>query len=289
MTGTAAIAFPGQGGDWQAAVSQLREHGGHPLVQALADRLGTSSWDELDGLDTRNAQPATYVAGLVGPVAEQVRPRHAALAMGHSLGEITAAAWAGAIEPIAGLDLMVARGAIGHAFQTERPGAMVAVNRWDATRVEWLRRSVQADTGLVLDVAVTNSPSQLVLSGDERAVDLATERANDEGAVARRLPIGGAYHSTLMAPAVPRFREQVTAAVTAAPSVPVLSSTQQHLMRSTEDLVDGLTRSLVLAVHWPATVAAARVFGVEQAHEAGPGDTLTRLARFAPELVIVRP
>lgn len=285
VTGPRAIAFPGQGGDWRAAVVTLRDQAGHPLVAALADRLGTAAWDTLDGLDTAIAQPVVYVAGLVGPAAET----DAVLAMGHSLGEITAAAWAGAITPEAGLDLMVARGALGAAGQAGRPGAMVAINRWDAGRVEWLRRTIQAEQTGILDVAVTNSPTQIVLSGDAALVDLAVERANAEGAVARRLPIGGAYHSTLMVPAVEGFRSAVEAAVSGPPRVPVLSSTLQRVLETPEDLVDGLTRSLVLAVDWPATAAAAAAAGVHRAVEAGPGDTLSRLARFAPELAIDHP
>ena len=285
VTGPRAIAFPGQGGDWRAAVDVLRARAADPLVTALAERFGSSDWDQLDGLDTAVAQPVVYVAGLAGPADAG----DAVLAMGHSLGEITAAAWAGAIEREAGLDLMVARGALGAAGQAERPGAMAAINRWDAPQVEWLRRTVQADIGGVLDVAVTNSATQIVLSGDAALVEAAIERANGAGAVARLLPIGGAYHSSLMAPAVDGFRAAVAAAVTAPPRVPVLSSTLQQLLRTREELVEGLTRSLVLAVDWPATVTAAAAFGVERAVEAGPGDTLSRLARFAPQLAIDHP
>lgn len=286
VTGRRAIAFPGQGGDWRAAVEILRAQAAEPLVGALADRLGTRDWDALDGLDTAIAQPVIYVAGLVGPASAV---SDAVLAMGHSLGEITAAAWAGAIEPEAGLDLMVARGALGSAGQAERPGAMAAVNRWGSTEVEWLRRTVQADLGGALDVAVTNSATQIVLSGDAALVDAAVERANAAGAVARLLPIGGAYHSSLMAPAVDGFRAAVAAAVSGPPRVPVLSSTLHRTLDTPEDLVDGLTRSLVLAVDWPATVAAAAALGVDRALEAGPGDTLSRLARFAPALAIDHP
>jgi [acyl-carrier-protein] S-malonyltransferase len=291
VTSTRAIAFPGQGGDWSAAVRTLTATPDHPLVGALADRLGTDRWSELDGLDTRNAQPVVYVAGLVGPVAGALTAAgDIALAMGHSLGEITAAAWAGAIEPVAGLDLMVARGALGHEGQERRPGAMAAINRWDAPAVEWLRRGIVGrEAGTVLDVAVVNSPTQLVLSGDARAVEAAVAAANEAGAVARRLPIGGAYHSSLMAPSVDAFRDRVAAAVTADPRVPVLSSTLQRAMASVDDLVDGLARSLVLAVDWPATVDAAVAAGIDEAVEAGPGDTLGRLGRFLSQLPIVAP
>jgi [acyl-carrier-protein] S-malonyltransferase len=289
VTGSLAIAFPGQGGDWNAAIATLASAPAHPLVRALADRLGTDAWQQLDGLDTRNAQPVVYVAGLVGPasVARTTSDVDVAVAVGHSLGELTAAAWAGALDPVDGLDLMVERGALGHRLHADRPGAMVAVNRWSRAQVDELRRSVEADLDGTLEVAVVNSPTQIVLSGDAALVDAATARANAAGAVARRLPIGGAYHSSLLAPAVPGFRARLATAVRATPSVPVVSSTLQRPLTTVEDLVDGLAQSLVLAVDWPATVETVVALGPTRALEAGPGDTLGRLARFAPALEIV--
>lgn len=286
MTGALAIAFPGQGGDWGAAVATLAAVADHPLVAALGERLGTHRFEELDGLDTRNAQPVIYVAGLVGAgaAAEGVT-----VAVGHSLGEITAAAWAGAIEHEAGLDVMVERGQLGHRANASRPGAMAAVNRWDEARVEELRAAVIDELGGVLEVAVVNSPTQIVLSGDAELVRAATERANAQGAVARALPIGGAYHSSLLADAVDGFRALLAGAVVRPPRVPVVSSTLQRPLVTTDELVDGLARSLVLPVHWPRTTEAVVAAGAARAVEAGPGDTLRRLARFAPALEIVAP
>lgn len=288
VVGPAAIGFPGQGGDWRAGVATLEAFPAHPLVQALADRLGTGAWLELDPLDTRNAQPVTYVAGLVGAVADQP-PAPIAVAIGHSLGEITAAAWAGAIEPVDGLDLMVARGRIGHELHRERPGAMAAVMRWDGARVEWLRRRILAEVPGVLEVAVVNSDTQRVLSGDALLVERAVELANAEGAVARLLPIGGAYHSPLLVPGVDRFARQVREAVQRDPRVAVVSSTSPRPHVEAADLAESLVRSLVLPVDWPAAVAAAVAAGAERLLDAGPGDTLTRLARFLPDLPASEP
>lgn len=277
-----AVAFPGQGGDWRAALGVLAAHADHPLVRALAERLGTDRWEELDGLDTRNAQPVVYVSGLAGAVPPPGPSIVAAI--GHSLGEITAAAWCGSIDPTAGLDLVVARAELGHAADARRPGAMAAVMRTTASEVEWLRRRVLAEHHGVLEVAVVNSPGQHVLSGDEALVGAAVDLANDEGAVARRLPIGGAYHSPLLVPELDRFRTLVAAAVTATPPLPLVSSTSARAVVDADDLVDTVVRSLVLPVHWDATVRAALDLGATQALDAGPGDTLVRLARFLPDL-----
>lgn len=277
--GRTAIGFPGQGGDWGAAVELLGSHGDHPLVQALADRLGTDAWRDLDGLDTRNAQPVVYVTGLVGPAATADPGRYEAV-IGHSLGEITAAAWAGAIDPLAGLDLVVTRAALGHQQHAARAGAMAVVMRWSAAKVEWLRRSVLAEHPGILEVAVVNSPEQVVLSGDQALVEVAVEQAIADGAVARFLPIGGAYHSPLMVGTLDRFRAEATAAVTAEPQVPLVSSTSARVVDGAEDLVDVLTRSLVLPVRWPDAAAALAALGITDVIDGGPGDTLVRLGRF---------
>jgi [acyl-carrier-protein] S-malonyltransferase len=286
VTDPLAIAFPGQGGDWRAVVATLHEHAAHPLAIALAEALGTDRWEDLDGLDTRVAQPAVYVAGLVAAPAAGPGGEAITVALGHSLGEITAAAWAGAIDPMAGLALTVERGRLGDATQRRRPGAMAAINRWSEAQVDELRRELlERDEGELV-VGVINSPTQLVLSGDLALIERAAAEANARGAVARRLPISGAYHSPLMAELLAGFRTEVERAVTAAPSVPVLSSTLQQAMTTPDALIDGLSRALVLPVDWPRTVAAA---GVARAIDAGPGDTLTRLARFVPGLQMVQP
>lgn len=272
MEHAVGIAFPGQGGNWAATVRRLRDRRDHPLVQALREKLGSEP-EELDGLDTRHAQPAVYVAGLVGD------PIEADLAVGHSMGEITAAAWTGAIEELTGLDLLLTRADLGHRAHTGRPGAMAAVNRWDRNRVERLRREVQFASGEVLDIAVVNSETQIVVSGDVSAVDLAVDLANERGAVARRLPIGGAYHSTLLVGVVPAFRTAVRAAVTADPRVPVVSSTTAEVVDDAEQLVESLVRGLVGTVDWPGTLSALVDRGVSTLIDAGPGDTLLRLGR----------
>lgn len=281
VTGSFAIGFPGQGGDWQAGIAVLAANPAHSLVVALAERLGHDSWSDLDGLDTRNAQPVVYVAGLVGAAARRSGPT---VALGHSLGEITAAAWAGAIGPVAGLDLVVARAELGHHRHHDRPGAMAAVMRWDGAQVEWLRRRVLAQQAGILDVAVINSPTQRVLSGDEALVAAAIERCNAEGGVARRLPIGGAYHSSLMVPALDGYRALVKAAVATDPRVPIVSSTTGQVSTTGPDVADSLVRGLVLPVDWPSVIATAADLGVTAAIDAGPGDTLRRLARFLPAI-----
>ena len=276
-----ALAFPGQGGDWPAALATLDAHPDDPLVRALGHRLGTDRWGDLDPLDTRHAQPVVFTAGLVGSAA---RTTEAVVAIGHSLGEITAATWAGALEPEAGLDLVITRARLGHRAHRSRPSSMAVLMRWTTQDVEWLRRRVLAGRSGLLEVAVRNSPEQVVLTGDTALVEAAVALANDEGAVARLLPIDGAYHCSFLVDEVAAFEAAARAAMTADPRVPVVCSTAPGPWSTASDLARVVSRSLVLPVLWPEAVATAAAAGATVLVDAGPGSTLARLARFLPDL-----
>jgi [acyl-carrier-protein] S-malonyltransferase len=282
VTGTRAIGFPGQGGDWKAGLRILAANPDHPLVGSLADAFGTGDWSDLDPLDTRHSQPVVFVSGLVAADAAGIGPDQVDAVIGHSLGEVTAACFAGAISRRDALALVQARAELGHAQHDGRPGSMVAIMRLDQVAVEWIRRTAVADRGGVLDVAVTNSATQIVLSGDAATADRAVELAEAAGAVPRRLPIGGAFHSALMLPAVQPFADRIRAVVAADPSVPIVTSTTVTVARRAEELPDLLARSLVLPVDWPAALATLATLGIETTTDIGPGDSLTRLAKHVP-------
>ena len=233
------MTFPGQGVEPYDLARILDEHAGHPLVERLGALLGTGAWDALDLLDTRVAQPAVYTASLVQATAADASSVGAGsfVAMaGHSLGELTACAFAGAFAAQAGLDLVVRRAELGHALHERRPGRMLVVMRLDAPTVEWVRRVVVARGVGVLEVAVVNGPGQYVLSGDLEATAVALDVIAEAGGVGRPLTIGGAYHSPLMADAVGPFADAVAALALRDPVVPVVSCTTQALVTSRDHI-----------------------------------------------------
>lgn len=280
------VAFPGQGVDPLDLAATLHEHRDHPLVSALAATLGTRAWDDLDLLDTRVAQPAVYVAGLVQVQADGPDPTSCVAVLGHSLGELAAYALAGAYSAEAGLGLVVQRAALGFEADAHRAGRMVVVMRLDAAQVEWVRRAVVGRGLGVLEVAVVNGPGQFVLSGDVTAAEAALDEIAALGGVGRALAIGGAYHSPLLADAVDPFRHAVAGTVTADPVVPVVSCTTQQVVRTAEDVATSLARALVLPVRWEPTLTAAAALGATTLIDAGPSRTLANLARFAPVLPV---
>lgn len=275
-----ALACPGQGVDPRDVARVLENHRDHPLVLALARHTARRRWADADLTDTRLAQPAIVCASVLAGAARQA---DACAAVGHSLGELAAAALAGAFTAEDALELAVERARLGSACHEQRPGLMLVVMRLDEAGVERLRNDAIADCGGTLDLAVVNGVGQLVLSGDARTAEHAVGLAAGRGAVARPLPIGGAYHSELVADAVEPFRRAL-AAVTRAPDVPVVSCTSAQALTTAQAVVDGLAGSLVLPVRWPKAVAAALATGADHLVDVGPGRTLANLANHDPTL-----
>jgi len=277
-----ALAFPGQGGDWIDTLDVLRAHADHPLVAAVRDALDRVTLDDLDPLDTGVAQPCVYAASVLS--ADTYDGPDPVATIGHSLGEVAALTVAGALDVDAGLQLVLARAEAGRRQQADRPGAMVALMRIEPTAIEWIRREAMADTGGVLDVAVVNGAEQVVLSGDPEAAERAAELGFEHEAVVHRLPIGGAYHSSLMLPMVPAFGDAVGAAPWRDPAVPVVSSTALRTLTTADEIRTWLPRAIVLPVRWLDALAVLAGLGVEHAVDVGPGRTLHNLARHDPVL-----
>jgi [acyl-carrier-protein] S-malonyltransferase len=288
-TTNAAVGFPGQGVDPVDAARVLADHRDDELVELLVEHLrerdlgaGVPGADAF--VDTRVAQPAIVVAGLLTASSAGDPP----LAVGHSLGEITACAHAGVLTPSAALDLVGERARLGHGVHQARPGLMVALMRLDHDQVEWVRRMAVGQAGGILDVAVVNSPRQTVLTGDVATAEAAVEAAFAAGGVARRLGIGGAFHSPLLAPHVAAFRSAVLGAGVAPPRWPIVCSTGPTYSSGAtpEEVADGLAAALVRPVDWPGAVGRAAALGATSLLDAGPGRTLVNLGKHLPALPV---
>jgi malonyl CoA-acyl carrier protein transacylase len=260
-----ALLFPGQGSqtaDMQKAVDSHR-----PDLLELARSEVSDDLFERAAEGTRWAQPAIFCAALAG--YEVLKPRYeASLMAGHSLGEITALVAAGALEAPDGLRLVAARGRL---MQEARGGGMLAVRVREREPVE----QVAADTGLT--IANDNAPDQLVLSGATDALDRAEELLRERKVRAKRLPVGGAFHSPLMEPAVAPFRELVERIEFREPRVPVLSCVTAEPFG--DDVRERLVQALTSPVRWTAVMTTLQRLGATHYVETGPGRVLTNLVR----------
>jgi [acyl-carrier-protein] S-malonyltransferase len=273
------IAFPGQGVKAEALLLALRAHVRHPLVGRLLATFGAADPGGLDLGDTAVTQPATFAAG-IGAVDAAFGPDHRPpVVLGHSLGELTAAAYAGFLGTDEGFELAVDRGRLCRDQGRRRPGAMVAIVGADAGELEWLRRGVVAAHGGVLDVAGLNSARQTVLSGTPEAVAAAVRAAEERCLRAEVLPIPGGFHSSLMVDAVPAWRRHLDSADFREGTSPFVSAIDARPHTDPDQVREQLARGLVLPVRWQEAVRAVRELGVPGLVDAGPGTTLLKLGR----------
>jgi [acyl-carrier-protein] S-malonyltransferase len=273
------LAFPGQGNKRDAVVDALRAHRAHPLV---AELLAVFRADEPDALDlgsTAVAQPATYTAGVAAVESALGIPGGAPMVLGHSLGELTAAACGGFIDVRSGFQLAMRRGALCEEQNARRCGAMVAVMGTDLHGIEWLRRQVVGRTGGVLEVAGLNGRRQTVLSGDHRAVEECIRLAGEAGLLAEILPIGGSFHSPVMLPVIPAWREAVESHEFRAGGARFVSTVDAQVHSDPMEIRELLVRALLLPVRWLDTLHTVRREGVRRLLDAGPGTTLHKLGR----------
>ncbi len=295
-----AVLFPGQGSQYvgmgqevYAATAAARRVydaaavAGHGALQALAF---AGPAEELT--DTVNAQPALFVcsmacwAALVEALGEAVRP---AFAAGHSMGEYTALAVAGALTFDAGLRLVSERGRAMRAAGEAQPGMMAAVLGLDAAAVERVCRQAAAQTGGVVVVANDNAPGQVVISGTPEGVGAAGEAARAQGA--RRvvpLAVSIGAHSPLMERARARFAGVLAQAAVEPPAVPVIGNRQARPLATAAEVREELEGQLISPVRWTETIRYLVERGISTFIEVGPKDVLTGLGRrIAPEATFV--
>ncbi|MFC6090123.1 ACP S-malonyltransferase [Saccharothrix sp. BKS2] len=282
------IAFPGQGTKREAMVEALRRHHEHPLVAEFHAVVGTSDVGSLDFMDTAVAQPATYVAGIAAVEGAFGQLIDVPLVLGHSLGELTAAACAGVVDVWSGFALAVRRGELCRDHAVRTPGAMVAVMGAEADGIEWLRRQVLVCAGRVIEVAGINGRGQTVLSGDPESVKEVIRLAEDEGLKTNLLPIRGSFHSPLMIDVIAEWRDTVEAVEFREGAGTFVSTIDARVHSDPAEIRELLVRALLLPVRWREAVHTARQHGALRLWDAGPGDTLHKLGKrekivdFAP-------
>ncbi|HUF26240.1 MAG TPA: ACP S-malonyltransferase [Gemmatimonadaceae bacterium] len=288
------LLFPGQGSQKPGMGRDLAE--AFPAAAAVfaeADRAFGATLRELmfegpadELMLTHNAQPALLAHGAA--IWAVVRDRVAHLvqaAAGHSLGEFTAYHAAGALALAPALRLVRRRGELMYDTGVTRPGAMAALLGELSTPIEVLCERASA-AGLVVP-ANYNAPEQTVVSGEVAGVESVMAMAGKAGAKrAVRLPVSGAFHSPLMAPARQGLADAVDAAGFGRPSFPVVSNVTAEPVCTSEDARRLLLEQLTSAVRWTDVVRTLAARHPDALFvEMGPGSVLTGLLkRIAPAI-----
>lgn len=273
------IAFPGQGAKIAVTTAALHTHRNHWLVAQLLDRFGARNPEDLDLNETAVAQPTVYALGIAA-VESAFGPEFTPpLVLGHSLGELTAAACAGILDKATAFDLAITRGALCRKANLARPGAMIAVVAGDLTEVEWLRRHSLAESGGILEIAGVNSRRQAVLSGDLATVERAVRLGEEQYVRIEPLPISGGFHSPLMLAALPEWRCALESVEFRPPQTRFVSTIDACAHTDPAEIRELLVRALILPVRWRDAVCAVRDLGIPGLIDTGPGDTLAKLGR----------
>lgn len=275
-----ALVFPGQGSQRPAMGAPWRADPGWSLVERASDLLHRDVEQLLLDADaeqlraTSEAQLSTFLVSLLAWQALLTRPfLDVSVLAGHSLGELTALVAGGILTCDDGLALVNARGAAMQLAAEAAPGSMAAVLGLDDEVVQEICAGLD-------DVwsANTNAPAHVVVSGTVAGVAAATTPLRTAGA--RRvlpLPVGGAFHTPLMAPARARLEVALRKVSYAPPAVPVLSAVDVRLYG--DDVPETLSRQLTAPVRWRQVVEALPGYGVDTVVEIGPGGVLAGLVR----------
>jgi [acyl-carrier-protein] S-malonyltransferase len=288
---SAAFIFPGQGSqtvgmgkalaDAFPAARQVFEEVDAALGAALTRIIWEGPADQLTL--TENAQPALMATSLAAIRALEAEAgldlaRDVRFVAGHSLGEYSALAAAGAISVADTARLLRLR---GQAMQKAVPvgaGAMAALlglDYEDAAAV-----AAEAAQGEVCQAANDNGGGQVVVSGSKAAVERAVEIAKGRGAKrAMMLPVSAPFHCALMQPAADAMAEALARVTVKAPVVPVVANVVARAVTDPAEIVRNLVAQVTATVRWRECVAYMAGQGVTSFYEIGAGKVLSGLVR----------
>jgi [acyl-carrier-protein] S-malonyltransferase len=286
-----AFVFPGQGsqtvgmGKALADAFMSARHVFEEVDAALGENLTATMWEgPADKLTlTENAQPALMAVSLATMRVLQAEAgldlrRDAKFVAGHSLGEYSALAAAGAFTISDASRLLRIR---GRAMQQAVPvgtGAMAALlglSFEDAAAV-----AAEAAQGEVCQAANDNGGGQVVVSGHKAAVERALEIAKTKGAKrAMLLPVSAPFHCALMQPAADVMAEALAKTTVKAPVVPVIANVLAAPISDPQEIVRRLVEQVTATVRWRECVGFMASQGVNTFYEIGAGKVLTGLLK----------
>ena len=280
-----AYIFPGQGSQFPGMGKELYESSSEArdLMERANDILGFRLTDIMfAGTDedlraTKVTQPAiflhSYVLSQCHPAIEGKTP---AMVAGHSLGEFSALAAAGALSFGDALRLVSIRAREMQKCCEEVPGGMAAVIGLPDEAVEQI---CVGCSGTVVP-ANYNCPGQIVISGEKEAVEQACAMAKAAGARrALPLPVGGAFHSPLMEPARAALGKAIEAVEVREPVCPVYQNVTATPVTDPAVIKSNLLKQLTAPVRWTASVLRMVSDGAGRFTEIGPGSVLQGLVR----------
>ncbi len=310
MTAHIAFLFPGQGSQavgMGAGISEASE-AARRVFEAADEALGFSlstlcfSGPEDTLRETINAQPAivTVSLALLAALQEALSSTHSSswsspltpsFTAGHSVGEYAALVAAGALDMRDAIKLVRERGRLMHHEGTMCPGGMAAVIGMDEQPLQEVCREVSAQSSThpntnahmgIGQVAVANynAPGQIVISGEQSALNAAMNLAKARGA--RRvipLAVSGAFHSPVMQPASGGLAGAIASATVRDAAIPVISNITAAPLTRADDIREEMAQQIASPVQWIRTINYLTGTGITTFIEIGPGQALTGMVK----------
>jgi [acyl-carrier-protein] S-malonyltransferase len=288
-----ALIFPGQGSQRPGMGRPWLQHQSWSVVDRLSESTGRDLAALLTTADadvlraTRNSQIATYTLSLV--ILDAARraglaatPDAIGAVAGHSLGEYTALVAAGVLTAEAGGVLVTERGEAMQGAADSQPGTMAAVLGLDPGGVAKACEGVDGAW-----VANDNAPGQIVIAGTAAGVETAGVRAKDLGAQrVLALPVGGAFHTPLMAPAQSRLDAALATAVFGpadSATFAVVANVDATEHADADGWAGRLSAQLCQPVRWRESLIRLSGLGATQFLELGPGTELSGMVKRTVE------
>ena len=278
-----AFVFPGQGSQFPGMCKDLYD--AHKEAREMfrqADSLLGFSLSSVmfegtaeDLKQTKVTQPAVFLHSVVAQRLMTIEKPD--MVAGHSLGEFSALVACGALRFEDALLLVSARAQAMQAACEAHPGTMAAVLGLPDEQVDAICKNHK--DGVVV-AANFNCPGQIVISGEEEAIDAICPVFKEAGARrALRLPVGGAFHSPLMAPAAEDLKAAILKTEFNKPFCPIYQNVTAQASIEPEIIRENLLKQLTAPVRWTQSVQNMITDGATEFYEFGPGDVLKGLIR----------
>ena len=278
-----AFVFPGQGSQFPGMCKDLYD--AHKEAREMfrqADSLLGFSLSSVmfegtaeDLKQTKVTQPAVFLHSVVAQRLMTIEQPD--MVAGHSLGEFSALVACGALRFEDALLLVSARAQAMQAACEALPGTMAAVLGLPDEQVDAICKNHK--DGVVV-AANFNCPGQIVISGEVEAIDAICPVMKEAGARrALRLPVGGAFHSPLMAPAAEDLKAAILKTEFNKPFCPIYQNVTAQASVEPEIIRENLLKQLTAPVRWTQSVQNMIADGATEFYEFGPGDVLKGLIR----------
>lgn len=298
-----AFVFPGQGSqfpgmckdlyDAHTEAREMCQAANRLLGFSLTDVMFDGSADELK--QTKVTQPAVFLHSVVAQRLMTIEKPD--MVAGHSLGEFSALVACGALRFEDALLLVSARAQAMQEACEANPGTMAAVLGLPDEQVVEICQEISSNEapslegragGGVVIAANFNCPGQVVISGEIDAVETACVALKEAGARrALRLPVGGAFHSPLMAPAAEALAEAIRKTEFRKPFCPIYQNVTAKPSMNPDEIRENLLKQLTSPVRWTQSVQNMIADGANEFYEFGPGDVLKGLIRKIDATVTV--